>query len=374
MDPMAQRHNTLDQDMSQTETSAVLVGPRRIEMQEFPVPQAGEDDGVLEVEVAGVCGSDVFHYNGSNAPVILGHEIVGRISDIGPTAQQSWGVDSGDRVVVETTFGCGRCERCRMGRYRVCNVSRGYGGAIKSDQAPYLWGGYGQYVYLPPTARVHRVSEKLPGDVAVLVCAVLGNGVRWMRTIGGVTIGDTAVVVGPGPQGLAATVAASESGAKDIIVVGLSRDEARLAMARRLGATHVIAADLDDPRAVVAELTDGAMANVVIDVTNTADSPPLALDLVGTAGTMVLGGGAGQRPSPLMTDRITAEEITIRGVNTHDSPAVKQALSIAESGRYPLEEVVSHRFAVDEAERAIQTVAGEAPNDGLIKVVMYPDS
>ena len=75
-----------------------------------------------------------------------------------------------------------------------------------------------------------------------------------------------------------------------------------------------------------------------------------------------------------MTDRITAEEITIRGVNTHDSPAVKQALSIAESGRYPLDEVVSHRFAVDEAERAIQTVAGEIPTEGFIKAVLYPDS
>ena len=190
----------------------MLVGPRRIAMQEFPVPRAGEDDGVLEVEVAGVCGSDVFHYNGANAPIIMGHEIVGRISDIGPGAQDAWGVGAGDRVVVETTFGCGRCERCRMGRYRMCNVSRGYGGAVKSDLAPHLWGGYGQFVYLPPTARVHRISEELPGDVAVLVCAVLGNGVRWLRTIGGVTIGDTAVVVGPGPQGLAATVAAREYG------------------------------------------------------------------------------------------------------------------------------------------------------------------
>ena len=245
---------------------------------------------------------------------------------------------------------------------------------MKADQPPYLWGGYGQYIYLPPTARVHRISEELPGEVAVLVCAVLGNGVRWLRTVGGVTIGDTAVIVGPGPQGLGATVAARESGARHIVVVGLAGDEARLAMARRLGATHVVAADRDDPRALVSDLTNGAMANVVIDVTNTATSPPLALDLVGSAGTLVLGGGAGQKPSSLMTDRITAEEITIRGVNTHDSPAVKQSLSIAESGRYPLEEMVSHRFSVDEAERAIQTVAGEAPADGLIKVVMYPNS
>ena len=98
------------------------------------------------------------------------------------------------------------------------------------------------------------------------------------------------------------------------------------------------------------------------------------MDLVGTAGTLVLGGGAGQQPSPLMTDRITMEEITIRGVNTHDSPAVKQALSIAESGRYPLDEVVTHRFAVEEAGRAIETVAGEIPAEGFIKAVLYPDS
>ena len=108
-------------------------------------------------------------------------------------------------------------------------------------------------------------------------------------------------------------------------------------------------------------------------MTNTAASPPLALDLVGLAGTLVLGGGAGQKPSSLMTDKITADEITIRVVNTHDSPAVRQSLSIAESGRYPLDEIVSHRFAVEEAELAIQTVAGEVPVEGLIKVVMYPN-
>ena len=235
-------------------------------------------------------------------------------------------------------------------------------------------GRYGQYVYLPPTARVHRISEELPIDVAVLVCAVLGNGVRWLRTVGGVTIGDTAVVVGPGPQGLAATVAARESGAGEIVVVGLSRDEARLSMARRLGATRVVAADRDDPRAVVAELTDGAMADVVIDVTNTADSPPLALDLVGDGRDAGAGGRRGPAAEPTDDGQDHHGGDHHPGVNTHDSPAVKQALSIAESGRYPLDEVVSHRFAVEEAERAIRTVAGEIQADGFIKAVLYPDS
>ena len=360
--------------MTNTETSAVLIGPRQIQMQSFAIPEVGPDDGVLKVEVTGVCGSDVKHFNADYTPLIMGHEIVGRIADLGPTAEDVWGVSRGDRIVVEATFGCGNCRECRLGAYRLCQIMRGYGGRIKCDRPPHLWGGYGEYVYLPPTARVHKIRDTLPAEVAVLVCAVLGNGVRWLRTEGGVSIGDTAVIVGPGPQGLAATVAARESGAKEIVVVGLAKDEARLAMAKRLGATHTVAADVGDPRSLVAELTDGRMADVAIDVTNSAESPALALDLVGIMGTLVLAGGAGNVPSTLTLGKIISKEITIRGVNTHDSPAVRRALSIAESGRYPLGEMVSHRFDLSEAERAIRTVAGEVPNDGLIKVVMYPET
>ena len=359
--------------MSDTQTSAVLVEPTRVEMQQFPIPEASHDDGVLKTEVSGICGSDVHHFRRHPGPVILGHEIVGSIVDIGPDAQDVWGVARGDRVVVETTFGCGRCDDCRLGYYRLCSRTKGYGGSIRSDQPPYLWGGLGEYVYLPPTARVHKVPDAMPAEVAVLVCAVLGNGVRWFRTVGGVSIGDTAVVVGPGPQGLAATITARESGARNIVVIGMARDEARLAMAKRLGATHTIVADSEDPRSLVAELTEGRMAEVVIDVTNSASSPPLALDLVGSRGALVLAGGRDHKTSPLLTDKITAEEIRIFGVNTHDSPAVRQALSIAESGRYPLEEIVSHRFHLDEVETAIRTLSGEIPTDGLIKVVIYPE-
>ncbi len=358
--------------MTGTETSVVLVEPTVMELREFPIPVPGEDDGVLKTEIIGVCGSDVFHFRNRQGPVILGHEIVGTITDLGDQAAANWGVKTGDRVVVEATFGCGKCDDCRLGYYRQCDVLKGFGGAVKSDVPPHLWGGYGEYVYLPPTARVHKVSTELPAEVAVLICAVLGNGVRWLRTEGGVSIGHTAVIVGPGPQGLAATIAAKESGAKEVVVVGLARDEARLAMARRFGATSTIAADREDAKVVVAEMTDGRMADVVIDVTNTAASPPLALDLVGRRGTLILGGGAGGELSPLPTDRITAEEIQIKGVNTHDSEAVRQALAIAESGRYPLEEMVSHRFAMSEAETAIRTLAGEIPTEGLVKVVMYP--
>ena len=100
--------------MPEAQTSAVLVGPERIELRQFPIPEPADDDGVLRMEVIGVCGSDVSHFRRGDDPAILGHEIVGSIVDLGHAAQEAWGVKPGDRVVVETTFGCGRCEDLRL--------------------------------------------------------------------------------------------------------------------------------------------------------------------------------------------------------------------------------------------------------------------
>jgi len=359
--------------MARMQTSAVLVAREKIEYRQFPIPQVGKDDGVLKVELVGVCGSDPKHFRGKLFPKILGHEVVGRITDLGPEAAELWGAKVGDRVVLEATFGCGRCIDCIQGRYRVCKRLRGYGGPVTADRAPHLWGAYGEYLYLPPTAKVHKISESMPAEVAILIPAVLGNGVRWFRTVGGVSIGHTAVIVGPGPQGLAATIAAKESGAKHIVVVGLARDEARLQMAKRLGATHVVALDREDPTRLVADLSDGRMGDTVIDVTGSAMSPPLALSLTGSGGTLVLGTSIGGKAQvPLEIDYIVANEISVLGVNTHDSAAVRAALAIAESGRYPLLDFVTHRYGLNEAERAVRHVAGDFEPDGLIKAVIDP--
>ena len=366
--------------MMPTERSAVLVGPRRMEMREFPVPRAGEDDGVLEVEVAGVCGErrrPLQRRQRAGDP--WGTRSWGASRTSARWAQQAWGVGSGDRVVVEADVRVRQVRAVPDWAGTGCATCRGrYGGAVRADVAPHLWGGYGQVVYLPPTARVHRISEELPGDVAVLVCAVLGNGVRWLRTVGGRD--DRRHGGSRGARAAGGWRPRSRPGsrcAREVVVVGLSRDEARLSMARRLGATQVIATDRGRPAGPWwAELTDGAMANVVI---GRDEHGGLAAAGAGPGrdgrGRWCCGGGAGQRPSPLMTDRITAEEITIRGVNTHDSPAVKQALSIAESGRYPAGRGgVAPGLPWRRRKSAIRTVAGEIPADGFIKAVLYPDS
>lgn len=355
---------------------AVLVAPHRIEPRDFPLPTVGDDDGLLHIELAGICGSDIHHWDGhsaviGNAPALLGHEIVGRIAQVGADAADRWQVSVGDRVIVEASFGCGRCEWCRRGSYQMCADEQGYGGRLSAAHPPHLWGAYGQFLYLPPRARVHRVSERISPEIGVVIGAVLANGIRWVRTIGGACVDDTVVVFGPGPQGLACTIAAHAAGAGRIIVVGLARDRARLDLAREFGATDTLIAS-DSTVAEIAELTGGRLADVVIDVTASPGAAGQAASVVRPLGTFVMAGSKGGAPVELPWDRLVAREIRLLGVNSHETQAVRAAVQLAESGRYPLERMLTHRLPLAQAAEAIELVRSATPADGVIKVALDP--
>ena len=123
------------------------------------------------------------------------HEIVGRIAEIGDYKSEISGCKKGDRVVVETRFGCGVCKPCIQGKYNRCEKKLGYGFMVPCTEPPYLWGAYSEYLYLPERAILHKINEDVPSEAAVLACAVLGNSVNWLQRIGGVAIGDTVVIM-----------------------------------------------------------------------------------------------------------------------------------------------------------------------------------
>lgn len=359
-----------------TTTSAVLVDVERFELREFPMPAIGDDDGLLRLELAGVCGSDVLHWAGHssvsrNLPAILGHEIVGRIEQVGPIAARRWGVTVRDRVIAEASFGCGLCDLCLRGSYQICTEGQGYGGRISAATTPHLWGAYGQHLYLPPRARVHRVGDAIAPEIGVVIGAVLANGVRWVHTIGGAGIGDTVVVFGPGPQGLAAAIAAHAAGAHQVIVVGLTGDRARLAFARDCGATHTLSFDQHTVEAV-ADLTNGRLADVVIDVTGSANSPALAAETVRPLGTFVMAGSTATANVKLPWNELVRKEVRAQGVNSHEQAAVRAAIALAASGRYPLERMVTHRFPLRSTGDALSLIRNAAASDGVIKAVIDP--
>lgn len=366
--------------MTKKMTAAVLVAPRKIELREFALPEIDTNSGIAKIEITGVCGADYPIYTGALAkfappPLIPGHEIVAHIEKIGAEASRRWGVKEGDRIVMEEYAPCGRCEYCLSGRYYICNgmkMEKMYGFTSLSV-APGLWGGYSEYVYLDPQALLHKLSEKVPRSVAPFFVP-LANGIRWAHLEGGVGIGSTVVILGPGGQGLACVIASKEAGAANIIVTGRGRDAARLALAREFGAHHTVDVDaVGDVVQHVSDLTDGGFADAVINVTAKAPGAmQQAMTLAKMGGIIVVAGEAHAQAPDFEPDLIFMKELTIKGVRGRTASEMKKAIRILESGKYPLEKLATHHFGLNDVEKAIQTVGGEG-EPGAIHVSVLPE-
>jgi threonine dehydrogenase-like Zn-dependent dehydrogenase len=365
--------------MSPRTSRAVLqTAPRRLEMRELPVPDIDDDSGLLRVEACGICGSDAEQYAGVipvRMPLIPGHEPLGRIERIGDRAAKRWGVNVGDRVAVEALIRCGHCRDCLAGRYQVC---RGRGhlfghGYVPLSHPPGLWGAYADYMYLDPLSIVHKVRGDIPASLAVMFNP-LGAGFRWAVEIPDTKPGDSVLILGPGQRGLASVIAARAAGADLIIVTGLTRDAAKLALAKSFGADHVIDIEQEDVRARVHDLTGGRGVDIVIEVSANAPEPVAeALHYVAAGGCIVLAGVKGFRPVPdFVSDLVVVKEITIRGAFGVTFAAYESAVRLIESGRVPLERMHTHDFPLEQAELAIQTLAGEAPGAASIHSCLIP--
>ncbi|MCI2416534.1 alcohol dehydrogenase catalytic domain-containing protein [Saccharopolyspora sp. K220] len=365
--------------MTGTARAVVQTAARNLEMREFPLPGIGTEDGLLRVEACGICGSDVETYRGAlgrdRPPFVPGHEILGRIEEIGDAAAARWGVQPGDRVAVEILLPCRACHHCLTGGYMSCPNKRSAYGVTPVDVAPHLWGGYADFLYLHPNAILHPVRADLPADLAVMFNP-LGAGVRWALHLGQVRLGDTVVVLGSGQRGIAAVIAARAAGASTIITTGLAQDTEKLALAREFGADHTLVVDGPDAVDVVAavhDLTGGRLADVVLELTPMAHQPIAdALRIARHGGRVVLAGLKGRAAVPLVTDEIISKGLTVVGAYSVDARGYAEAIRIIESEQFPLWKLHSATFALEEAEQAIRTLAGETDIAGATHVTISP--
>jgi threonine dehydrogenase-like Zn-dependent dehydrogenase len=367
--------------MGERVLAAVRTGPGRTELREFPMPEIPEDGALLKMEVAGICGTDVKMYAKPviEAPVIMGHENVGVIAKAGRKFVEIQGVLEGDRVFVEHYVACYRCEWCRIGEYRHCELTdwrtnpdaRRYG--YTSCEHPYhLWGGFAQYMYLPWNAVLHKVPDNVSDEEAGIVTP-LSNGIEWALYDCGVGFMSTVLIQGPGQQGLSQVVACKQAGASVIIVTGTTRDAARLELAKTLGADHVVDVQQEDALERVLELTDGMGVDVVLDCTAGAGTTPILLGidaLKRRAGTLLVQGELAAFPDfPLK--KLTEKAITIKSARGHSYRAVELALAQLASKRFPLELLTTHTFGLADVDTAIRAVGGEKGN-GVIHVSLLP--
>jgi L-iditol 2-dehydrogenase len=203
----------------------LVAGEGNVDLAERPerAPEAGEV--ALDVAAAGICGTDLHIWLGeydSVPPVTMGHEVCGTVAEVGEGVDPSW---VGARVAVETFFStCGVCPYCRAGRLSVCEQRRSIGTHVDGGFAPRL---------VLPARNLHRVPNGLP-DAAAALTEPLACVCNSLLDPAAVRPGDDVLVIGPGAIGLLAAQVARAGGGR-VTVRGTERDEARLALAGRLG-------------------------------------------------------------------------------------------------------------------------------------------
>lgn len=351
--------------------AVVLEAPGRLALRSLPRPPVGPDEALVAVELNGICGTDAKYLAGTSPvayPVILGHEIVGRVAAIGERAAERYGVGPGDRVLLEGSIPCWACAACRAGQYRLCPTKGGYGGRRSVDVGHGLWGGLAELVGIAPGSILHRLPDDLAPEIGVGI-PLAANGLQWLVRKGGMGPGDRVLVLGCGPQGLAAAMIARAAGAREVVVTGLATDAPRLALAAELGARPVVVGGSDE-----AGEDPGGDYDVVLEVSGSPASIAAGPARVRRQGTFVLAGLAGSAARvPLATDDLVWREIRVQGVLTKDEAAITAALGLVladPSLRSGLARLVTHVFPLERAADAIGAATAGLP--GFVKAAVAP--
>lgn len=354
-----------------TMRAVVVHGPGDYRLETRPVPTPGPGELLLRTDAVGICASDLKCYHGAakfwgdeNRPAwaekdrIPGHEFVGTIvaGDDDTLAKRK--VSVGDRIACEQIVPCWECKYCLEGAYWMCNVHdmfgfKGYDGAMA------------EYVLVPAKALTHPVSSALPGQVAAfaepLSCAF--HAVER----GDIKFGDTVVIAGAGPIGLSAIAGARQK--NPLRIIALDVVEAKLELARKVGADITINIAEDDAVARVKELTDGYGADVYIEATGHPSAVPQGLNLLRKLGTFV--------EYSVFKDNVSVDwsiisddkELDIRGAHLgpHTWPA---AIKLLETETLPMSEICTHQFPLENFQEALDLVGDSA--GASVKVSIIP--
>ncbi|WP_181764355.1 alcohol dehydrogenase catalytic domain-containing protein [Streptomyces albidus (ex Kaewkla and Franco 2022)] len=317
-------------------------------------------DVIVRVETTTICGTDLHILDGDVPGVppgtVLGHEAVGEVVETGREVRT---LRPGDRVLVSCISACGRCRYCRQGSYGQC---RGGGGWLLGRE---IDGTQAEYVRVPfADHSVNLVPGGLESEDAVLFADVYPTGYEVGVLNGSVKPGDTVVVVGAGPVGLAAVATARLYSPDRIVAV--ERSPGRLASAGAFGADARVLAS-DDPEQLVEDLTDGLGADVTIEAVGTPETFEMCTRMVRPGGH-VANVGAHGKPAVLHLEDLWLKDLTIR-TGLVDTSSAPMLLSMLAAGRLPTSPLVTHVFELGAVEEAYDVFASSAET-GALKVAL----
>jgi threonine dehydrogenase-like Zn-dependent dehydrogenase len=332
-----------------TMQAAVLSDVGTLSLEERPLPAlARSDDVLLEIECCGICGTDlqilsVPPGHPASVGVVLGHEIVGIVREVGDAVTSP---RPGDRVVAAANTSCGQCVWCRRGLVNHCESFSTYG--IFED------GGLAPNVVVSARS-CFPISRSIPKHVAALAepLSSVVNGAR----LADVFPGDAAAVIGAGPIGLMFAALLKAAGAT---VLSIEPAKLRAELAQTIGADRVVQPQDSDPLQAALELTDGLGADVVVDAVGSQLAK--ALELVRKGGRIVLFGMNERARTEVTQSRLTRDELSLLGCYVGRPEEVfPTAVGLLEHGPVDFEPLVTHRIALPELPGAVEELrAGRA--------------
>ncbi|ADB63290.1 Alcohol dehydrogenase GroES domain protein (plasmid) [Haloterrigena turkmenica DSM 5511] len=319
-----------------------------MELIERDRPEPEPDEALIEVDYAGLCGSDAGIYEFESAfermelPTVIGHEYSGRVVEVGDAVTK---FAVGDRVVERPIRGCGDCYQCEIGESNVCQDAVITG--VDHD------GAYEPYIAVPEDA-LHPVPDSVEQQHAAMV-EPTSIATRAVIQNSRVRAGTRVLVEGPGPIGLlTAQVARAQGG--EVVVSGVGQDaEYRLPLAEELGFETLNIAD-DDLDAVRDELTDGVGYDVVFDTTGHPSGLPSAVDEVRKGGQIVLIGQTGETTMPYSP--LVRSEIDLQCSYASKYEDFENALRLIDTGDVDAETFIDDRFSLLDADEAFETFVG----------------
>ena len=317
-----------------------------------PEPKPGE--ALIRIVTAGICGSDIGAFRGTNGlvsyPRVIGHELAGIVESI--SADNKNGIKVGDRVVVDPYLYCGHCYPCSIGRTNCCTDLKVLGVHVDGGMAEY---------YCHPADMLIKIPEGMTWEQAAMAepLTISLHGIHR----GGLKAGEFCAIYGAGPIGLVAGMVAQAYGAH-AIVIDLVQE--RLDFAKSVGIEYVINSGKEDPVAKVAEITGGMMAQQVMECTGANPCIRGTLDLVSNAGRITLTGWP-KKETSLPTDMITKKEVDIRGART-SAGEFQEALELIASRRVDMNKILTKTVTMDEAADTIIDIEKNPGN--YMKVVV----
>lgn len=314
-------------------------GNRRTELRETPDPTPGPDEVVLEIRASGICGSDLHTYRSEKgSPFIIGHEPCGVVMARG-SAVDARTTAEGARVMVHHYDGCRTCRECLSGWTQLCEQ----GSVVYGRTGD---GAHARWMKVPARTLV-PLPEALSFVEGAAVSCGTGTAYGALRRMG-LQGGETLAVFGQGPVGQSGTMIGAAMGAR---VIAVDVDPARLDAARAFGAAETVDASTDSAAERIRALTGGRGAAYTLECSGAADAIGQALRATRRWGTVCLV-GMGGRPTVNVTDDVIRAQLTLLGSWTFSTVGQADCAEFCARHALPVERLFTHRFRLDEAERA----------------------